>query len=456
MTNAVGDIVGLGARELLDAFRARRLSPVEVFDAHAARIADVDGELGAFRALCLERAAAEAGRAEHAYRDGGRPGPLEGLPFAAKDIFDTAGVPTGYGSAMFADHVPPADAAAVACLRAAGAILVGKTTTHEFAWGITSVNPQVGTPRNPIDPRRVAGGSSGGSAVALASHQIPFALGSDTGGSVRIPSSFCGTAGLKPTFQAIPRDGVWPLAASLDHVGAMARTAGDLAPWLTELYGFRSTGSTVSARIGVCPDLHLVPLAAGVQAIFDDAVTALGEIAAGVSTVPFPGADRLRPTFAIVQGSEAVISHRRAGLFPARAPEYGDDVRGRLEAASSITLEQYADATATRLTLERPCAALFQQVDLVITPITAVAPSLIEDPDEVEHLDRRMSLRDCVLPYTVPQDLFGLPACAVAAGRDSSGLPVGVQLWGPRGSDGLVVQVAAALESALGVTAALP
>jgi aspartyl-tRNA(Asn)/glutamyl-tRNA(Gln) amidotransferase subunit A len=368
-------------------------------------------------------------------------------------------VPTGYGSPMFADHVPPADAAAVASLRAAGAILVGKTTTHEFAWGITSVNPRVGTPRNPIDPRRVAGGSSGGSAVAVASHQIPFALGSDTGGSVRIPSSFCGTAGLKPTFQAIPRDGVWPLAASLDHVGAMARMAGDLTPWLNELYGFRSAAPAApaaSARIGVCPDLHLVPLAADVQAVFDDAVTALGEIAAGVSTVVFPGADRIRPTFATVQGSEAVISHRRAGLFPARAAEYGDDVRGRLEAASSITLEQYADATTTRLTLERSCAMAFEQVDVVITPITAVPPSLIEDPDEVEHLGRQMSLRDCVLPYTVPQDLFGLPACAVAAGRDGSGLPVGVQLWGPRGSDGLVVQVAAALESALGVTTALP
>ena len=452
----MGDIVALGARELLDAFRARRLSPVEVFDAHAARIADVDGELGAFRALCLERAAAEAGHAERAYRDRGRPRPLEGLPFAAKDIFDTAGVPTGYGSAMFADHVPWTDAAAVACLRAAGAILVGKTTTHEFAWGITSVNPQVATPRNPVDPRRVAGGSSGGSAVALASHQIPFALGSDTGGSVRIPSSFCGTAGLKPTFQAISRDGVWPLAPSLDHVGAMARTAGDLGPWLTELYGHDRRAPEGSPRVGVCRDLHRLPLAPDVQAVFDEAVAALGEIAAGVSAVAFPGADRIHPTFATIQAAEAVISHRRAGLFPARAADYGADVRGRLEAASSITLEQYADATTTRLTLDRHCAALFEQVDLVLTPITAVAPSLIDDPDEVQHLGRRMPLRDCVLPYTVPQDLFGLPACAVAAGRDGSGMPVGVQLWGPRGNDGLVLQVAAALESALGVTATLP
>lgn len=448
------DIVGLGTGELLDAFRARRLSPVEVFDAHAARIAGVDGELNAFRSLCLDRAAGEAGRAEQAYRDGGRPRPLEGLPFAAKDIFDTAGVPTGYGSAMFAEHVPAADAAAVACLRAAGAILVGKTTTHEFAWGITSVNPSVGTPRNPVDVRRVAGGSSGGSAVALASHQVPFALGSDTGGSVRIPSSFCGTAGLKPTFQALSRDGVWPLAASLDHVGAMARTVGDLMPWLVELSGAHSSAprpgvSTTSARVGICPDLHLVALAPDVQAVFDAAVAALGGLAGEVSEVAFPGADRIHPAFTTIQGAEAVISHGRAGLFPARAADYGDDVRGRLQAASSITLEQYADATTTRLTLERPCAAVFEQVDLVLTPITAVAPSLIDDPDEADYFGGRIALRDAVLPYTVPQDLLGLPACAVPAGRDASGLPVGVQLWGPRGSDDLVLAVAAALESAL-------
>ncbi len=444
------ELVDLGTTDLLDGFRARSLSPVEVLDAHAARIAAVDGELTAFSALCLERAAAEARAAERAYRPGGAPGPLAGLPFAAKDIFDSAGVPTAYGSPMFAGHVPDADAAAIARLRAAGAVLVGKTNTHEFAWGITSVNPRIGTPRNPADRRRVAGGSSGGSAVALASHQVPFALGSDTGGSVRIPSSFCGTAGLKPTFNAISRDGVWPLAASLDHVGAMARRVGDLAPWLTELTGPVAEAPVGSLRVGICPDLHRVALAPDLQAVFDDAVDTLSDITGGVSEVAFPGADRIHPAFVTIQGAEAVISHRRAALFPARAAEYGPDVLARLHTASSIGLEQYAAATEVRLALDRTCAALFEAVDLVITPITAVAPPPIDDPDEVEHLGRRMALRDGVLPYTVPQDLLGLPACAVPAGRDAAGLPVGVQLWGARGRDGLVVRAAAALEAALG------
>jgi aspartyl-tRNA(Asn)/glutamyl-tRNA(Gln) amidotransferase subunit A len=443
------ELIDLGTAELLDGFRARRLSPVEVLDAHAARISSVDTELGAFIALCLERAVSEARRAERAYRAGGRPGPLAGVPFAAKDIFDTADVTTAYGSAMFSGHMPAKDAAAVARLRGAGAVLLGKTATHEFAWGITSVNPGVGTPRNPVDPRRIAGGSSGGSAVALASHQVQFALGSDTGGSVRVPSSFCGTAGFKPTFESISRDGVWPLAASLDHVGAMARTVADLAPWLTELSGPMASAEVGSLRVGVCPDLHRVALSPDLQAVFDNAVDLIGGACGSVSEVAFAGADRIHPTFTTIQGAEAVISHRRAGLFPARAAEYGADVRARLEAASSITLEQYADASAARLTLDHRCTALFDEVDLMITPITAVPPSLIEDPDEVDHLGRRMALRDCVLPYTVPQDLFGLPACAVPAGRDASGLPVGVQLWGPRGSDDLVLQAAAALEMAL-------
>jgi aspartyl-tRNA(Asn)/glutamyl-tRNA(Gln) amidotransferase subunit A len=443
-------IAELGTRELLEGFRKRRLSPVEVLDACAMRIADVDGELGAFRALCLERARDEARRAEHAYRPGGEPRPLEGLPFAAKDIFDTAQVATGYGSAIFSGHVPGADARAVADLRAAGAILVGKTTTHEFAWGITSVNPAVGTPRNPVDPRRIAGGSSGGSAVALASGQVPFALGSDTGGSVRIPSSFCGTAGFKPTFAALSRDGVWPLAASLDHVGAMARTAADLVAWLEVLGAVPAGADAVPRpRIGLCPDLHRVELAPGVQSAFDETAAALGELFGAAGTIAFPGAEHIHPTFTTIQGAEAVISHRRAGLFPDRSSEYGDDVRGRLQNAAEITLEQYAQATATRLALDHRCAALFDEVDLVLTAITAVAPPPIADPDEVDHLGRRMALRDCVLPYTVPQDLFGLPACAVPAGRDGAGLPVGVQVWGPRGSDALVLQVAAALESAL-------
>ena len=210
-----------------------------------------------------------------------------------------------------------------------------------------------------------------------------------------------------------------------------------------------SSPSRARWRLGVCPDLHRVALAGDLQAVFDTAVQALSEFAGEPRSLAFAEAERIHPTFTTIQGAEAVITHRRLGLFPARASEYGDDVRGRLEGAQAIDLERYADACATRQSLADRLDRLFDAVDVIVTPISAVAPPPIADPDVVDHLGRRMGLRDCVLPYTVPQDLFGLPACAVPAGVDALGLPVAVQLWGRRGADAIVLRAAAALESAL-------
>jgi len=198
-TTGASEISQLGVSELLGAYASRRLSPVEVLDAVAARIDAVDGLVGGFTALCLDRAREEARAAE-------------GIPFGVKDLFDSEGVRTAYGSAMFASHVPERDAEAVRRARAAGAVLVGKTQTHEFAWGITSVNEAMGSARNPWSRDRVSGGSTGGSAVVLAADELRLTLGSDTGGSIRIPAAFCGVVGLKPTYSRISGAGAWPLA----------------------------------------------------------------------------------------------------------------------------------------------------------------------------------------------------------------------------------------------------
>ncbi|MBV9820039.1 MAG: amidase [Solirubrobacterales bacterium] len=445
------EIVDLGVAALLEAFRTRQLSPVEAVDAFAGRIDASGGELQAFTTLCLERARVEASAAERAYGSGDEAGPLAGLPFAAKDIFDTAEVRTTYGSPMFADHVPASDADAVARLRAAGAVLVGKTSTHEFAWGITSVNPRMGTPRNPHDPSRITGGSSGGSAAALASRQVPLALATDTGGSIRAPAGFCGTSGLKPTFAALSPAGVWPLAPTLDHVGAMTLAAVDLAPALRAMgLGLADPGPAIgAARVGTCPELHLVPLADDIAPVFDAAVAALNGISAGVRQVRFADAEQIRPAFTVIQVTEAAVAHRRAGLYPSRRSEYGADVLARLQSAERLDVGDYVDATTTRLALDRRMSELFGDVDLMITPISPVAPPKIGDEEHVAHLDRRMDVRDCLLPYTVPQDLLGLPACVVRAGVDGSQLPVGVQIWGPRGSDARVLEAAVALEAVL-------
>jgi aspartyl-tRNA(Asn)/glutamyl-tRNA(Gln) amidotransferase subunit A len=418
----------LTATELRAAFAARELSPVEALERVHER-----AELGAFITLDLDRARQQAKAAEAAYARGDAR-PLEGLTLAVKDLFDTAGLRTTYGSRIFANHVPSSNAALVTKARDAGAIVVGKTLTHEFAWGITSVNPHHPPCRNPHDPSRVAGGSSGGSAVALATGQAALALGTDTGGSIRIPASFCGVSGLKPTYGRLSTEGVYPLARSLDHTGPMARTPEDVRLFYEALAG--RAPAERAKRIAVCPDLHVRALDPGIRRVFEHAVLCLD---AEVIELGFERPERLQPTYVTIQNAEAALTH--ASLFPSRRDEFGPDVAARIEMATGVTLAEYAEATAERERIRSCFSKLFGAADLLITPIAAVAPELRDSPDP-------QGFRDSVLPYTVPQDLAGLPSCAVPAGFDDLGLPVGVQLTGPPWSEGRVLSAAIALFSA--------
>ena len=302
----VNELTRLGVSQLLDEYATRRVSPVDVMDAVAARIDAVDSRVGGFTALCLDRAREEASAAEAAWSSGTARA-LEGIPFGVKDLFDSEGVRTTYGSPMFEGHVPTHDAEAVRRARAAGAILIGKTQTHEFAWGITSVNERMGSAHNPWALDRVTGGSSGGSAAVLAADEVPLTIGSDTGGSIRVPSAFCGVVGLKPTYGRISGAGAWPLAASLDHPGPMARTPADAARLLEVLAGVDPADpATVDVPlgdvrgelgkgldglvVGLCPDLHLVPLAPDVQAVYDATVRSLAAGGARLVEVALPEA----------------------------------------------------------------------------------------------------------------------------------------------------------------------
>jgi aspartyl-tRNA(Asn)/glutamyl-tRNA(Gln) amidotransferase subunit A len=453
----------LGARELLDEFRAGRASPVEALDAVAARIESVDGLVGGFTELCLERAREEARAAETAWAEG-RARPLEGIPFGAKDLFDSEGVRTAYGSPMFADNVPAQDAEAIRRARTAGAILVGKTQTHEFAWGITSVNELMGSAHNPWALDRISGGSSGGSAVALAADEVPLALGSDTGGSIRVPSAFCGTVGLKPTFGRISCAGAWPLARSLDHPGSMARTPADAGLLLAALAGvdpadpatedvpLRDVDAGLSrglsgVAVGTSADLELVELTPDVRAVLDGARGILEAAGAGLVEIALPEAELVYPAFGVIQRAEALDSHRRAGLFPARRAEYGADVRERLELATEVTVDDYLAASADRQRVRAAFARAFRTCDVLLTPVSAGPPVPLGD-ETVEHGGRELTFRELVMSYTTPQDLVGLPACAVRAGFDELGIPVGVQFTGPPWSEALVLGVAQAFHDA--------
>jgi aspartyl-tRNA(Asn)/glutamyl-tRNA(Gln) amidotransferase subunit A len=440
------ELAALGAVRLLEAYRQRTLSPVEVLDALAARIEEHDTELGAFNTLCLERAREEAAAAESVYARGAEAGPLTGVPIGVKDLFDTAGLRTTYGSSMFSDHVPARDAETVRRVRAAGAIVVGKTQTHEFAWGITSVNEVMGTCRNPWARDRISGGSSGGSAVALAAGLVPLALGSDTGGSIRIPSSFCGTVGLKPSYGRISLSGVFPLARSLDHPGPMARTPADVALLFSVLADEAPSpvDGLRGVRIGLCPDLHLVPLVPEVENAFHRAADAAADLGARLVEVELPEAAGAYETFGVVQRCEALRTHTEAGLWPARRGEYGPDVLGRLELAATMTLRDYLDGVAARERLRAGFHRALDRVDLILTPVTAGPPAPIGQ-ERVTHLGREIEFRELVMSYTVPQDLIGLPACTVRAGFDAVGVPTAVQLTGPPWDEWRVLSGAQAL-----------
>ena len=362
---------------------------------------------------------------------------------------------------MFAAHVPSRDAEAVARARRAGAILVGKTQTHEFAWGITSVNELIGSTHNPWAPERVSGGSSGGSAVALAAGEVPLALGSDTGGSIRVPAALCGVVGLKPTYGRISAAGAWPLARSLDHPGPMATTPADAALLLEAIAGVDPADpATVDVplgdvagelrrglgglTVGICSDLELVPLAADVRAVYDATVQALEAAGARLVDVVLPEAELIFPAFRTIQAAEALETHRRAGLYPARRAEYGADVLGRLEAAEEVTLEQYLLASADRERVRAAFGRLFGSCDVLLTPVGAGSPTPIGQ-ETVWHEGVELTFRELVMSFTTPQDLVGLPACALRAGFDALGIPVGMQFTGPPWAEARVLRAAQGL-----------
>ena len=350
---------------------------------------------------------------------------------AVKDLFDTAGVRTTYGSVVFADHVPDASAEAVLRLERTGYASVGKANLHEFAWGITSENPHYGTVPNPVAPARVAGGSSGGCAAALAAGLVDAALGTDSGGSIRIPAACCGIAGFKPTFGLVPLDGCFPLAPSFDHAGPMARDVAGCARMMAALVpGFAPAElpSLADVRVGVAWTEDADPL-----------VRARVETAAA----QFPDSrliDVPRPTgvYAVFYREAAEI---HATLFPEHRGLYGDDVAHKLERALRVSDAEFDAATRARECYREQIAAVMETVDLLVTPtLTMVAPPVgIGD----------LALRERMIELTYPWNVTGAPALAVPCGAAEHGLPASVSLIGRRGEDAGVLAAGLLLEQAV-------
>jgi aspartyl-tRNA(Asn)/glutamyl-tRNA(Gln) amidotransferase subunit A len=355
----------------------------------------------------------------------------DGPRLAVKDLFDTAGVRTTYGSKVFADHVPEATASAVARLERAGYVSVGKANLHEFAWGITSENPHYGSVPNPVAPGRIAGGSSGGNAAALSAGLVEAALGTDSGGSVRIPAACCGVVGFKPTHGLVPIDGCFPLAPSYDHVGPMARDVDACERMMLALAdGFepRALGDLADLRVGMAWTERADPL---VRRRVEEAAERLPD--RRPVELPFP--EGVYPAFA----REAADVHRE--LFAAHSDLYGENVARKVAWALKVPDADVDVALAARERYRERVAELMDGLDLVVTPtIPMVAPALgIGD----------LALRERMIELTLPWNTVGAPALALPCGPAEDGLPASIQLVGKPGNDALVLAAGRLIEGAL-------
>ena len=353
--------------------------------------------------------------------------PTDGISLAVKDLFDTAGLTTTYGSILFADHVPERSAEAVGRLERAGYVDVGKTNLHEFAYGVTSQNPHFGTVPNPIAPGRTAGGSSGGSAAALAAGLADAALGTDSGGSIRIPAACCGIVGFKPTYGLVPLDGCFPLAPTFDHAGPMARTVADCSAMLEALVPEFQRKPTRRVSIGVAWDDRCTPL---VGERIREAAALLDARA-----VDFP----LPTTIGKAFMREVADVHR--DLFAENAACYGPNVRAKIERCLEVTDTEAAEAVNRRNGYREEADAALGELDLLLTPTLAfVAPPLPADEREI---------REALIQFTFPFNALGWPALALPAGAAEDGLPASIQLVGRPGADALVLAIGQELEASL-------
>lgn len=437
------DITKLTLGEVSQLLRRHQVSPVDLLTACLARIRDLDPVLRAFITVMDENALQQAHIAEDEIMGGQWRGPLHGIPIALKDLIDVAGVPTTAASRVFERRIPQKDAEVVRRLKLAGAVLIGKTNLHEFAFGGSSVVGAYGPVFNPLAPQRIAGGSSGGSAAAVASGMCYAALGTDTAGSIRLPAAFCGVAGLKPTYGLVSAHGVIPLSWSLDHVGPIARTVEDVALMLAAIAGydpedvhsreFLATDYVAelkhdvsNLRIGIAREYFFEDLEPEIGTFVNEALLRMEEITAGMREVSIP-VDSDRTVF----NAEVWAYHQG---FAEGTPElYQPETLRRIQHCAGVSATDYIRARQHLEGLRRSVAQIFQDIDVLVTPTVPVLPptvaELLNPPDQLRGKELTM------LRNTRPFNVLGLPAITISCGTSKSGLPIGLQLVAAVGAE---------------------
>ena len=443
--------------EVSQAVQKKEVSPVELTQACLARIEKLNPTLNAFITITAESALQEARKAEAEIGRGEWRGPLHGIPLAVKDLAETAGVRTTAASAVLEHNVPTEDAEVVRRLRKAGAVMLGKLNLHEFAYGGSGMIGHFGPAKNPWNTAHVTGGSSSGSAAAVASGLCYGAIGTDTAGSIRLPAACCGIVGLKPTYGLVSTRGVIPLSWSLDHVGPMTRTVSDSALMLQAIayydpqdfycqkfppvyYPSAIEEKCSTLQLGRPPEFWQ-DLDPEVESAASAALVELERLTAGV--------DEMRLSLAgdrTLVRCEPFVYHQK--YLPAQEQKYNPDTLRRIMSGADVTASQYVEAHRDVLRRRREVLEVFEQVDLIITPTTPLlAPSFAEleaAPDQLRSKELIM------LRNTRPFNVYGLPSVSVPCGFSKSGLPIGLQISGAPGGEGVVLALARAYEKLAG------
>jgi aspartyl-tRNA(Asn)/glutamyl-tRNA(Gln) amidotransferase subunit A len=432
------------------AFRDGATTSEAATDACLDAIAARDGQINAFITLLADDARAQARSADAAFRAGEDRGPLQGVPLSLKDGLDVDGVPTTAASRVRAGHVAHADAPAVARLRAAGAVFVGKTNLHEFAFGTTNEDSAWGPVRHPLDLTRSPGGSSGGSAASVLAGMAVASIGTDTGGSIRIPSAACGLVGLKPGLGEVPTAGVVPLSTTMDHVGPLCRSVDDAATLYDILRGAPiappDPRRSDSLRFGVLRDYFCTRLDPGVAAAFDAACDRLRDAGVTIDEVRIPHATDVAPIYLHIVLAESARYH--AATLDARPGDYTPAVRVRFETGRYVLAEDYARALAGRVVLQTEVDAALAGRDALLLP-TLPVPATPLGAETVPMGDADEPVHAATLRLTQLFNLTGHPAITLPCGRTPEGLPVGAQLAGAWGRTGALLEAARAVEPIL-------
>jgi len=454
------DLISRPLHQLAPLLQKKEISPVDLFNEAIERIQRLQPKLNSFITITEQEGRKAATEAESEIRKGQYRGPLHGIPISIKDLFATRGVRTTAGSKVLAKWIPDYDATAVARLHQAGMVLIGKTNLHEFAYGVTNDNPHYGSARNPWDPARVPGGSSGGSAAAVASSQCSASLGSDTGGSIRIPSAVCGVVGLKPTYGRVSRYGAIPLSWSLDHVGPLTKSVEDAAIMLAAIAGpdpmdpssssrplpdYRKEmqGSIRGLRLGVPRQYFFEHVDPEIEKFVNAAIRQLESLGTTSVEVDIPDLENCSAMEAQITLAEATSYHEP--YLRKQPDDYGPGVRTNLEAGCYLLATDYVKSQRARTLLLRNFNEAFKRADVIVSPTLPALPPQVGEV-WVQSRDLREHVIDAFLRFNIPYDLTGLPAISVPCGFSSTGLPIGLQIAGRAFEETTILKAASAYE----------